>query len=111
LGQYTQAQKELCEALRMASEIQTNFPLTTAIMGVALLLADLGKKERAVELYAFISRHPYIANSRWFADIASDYIESIATTLPPEVVAAARNRGQARHLETTVGEILDELDN
>jgi predicted ATPase/DNA-binding SARP family transcriptional activator len=109
LGDYTQTQLELYEALRMASEIQTQFPLTSAIVGAALLKAELGEGQRAVELYALASRYPYIANSFWFADIAGGYIENIATTLPSEVVVAARERGRCLKLETTVAEILDEL--
>ena len=36
-------------------------------------------------------------------------IDAVAATMPPEVVEAARERGRARDLEETVGELLAEL--
>ncbi len=77
--------------------------------GIALLLADQGEKERAVELYALASRYPLVANSRWFEGVAGKHIAAVAATLPPEVVAAAQERGRARDLEATVAELLIEL--
>jgi predicted ATPase/DNA-binding SARP family transcriptional activator len=109
LGQLPQAEQHLAEALRTASEIQAIFPHTTALAAIALLLADQGEKERAVELYALASRYPRVANSRWFDDIAGRHISVVAATLRPDVVAAARARGRARDLKATTAELLAEL--
>jgi hypothetical protein len=62
-----------------------------------------------VEIYALASRYPYVANSQWFEDIAGKQITAVAATLPPEVVAAAQERGRARDLQETVAELLVEL--
>jgi hypothetical protein len=51
-----------------------------------------------------------VANSRWFEDVAGKHIAAVAATLPPEVVAVARERGRARDLEATVAELLAELE-
>jgi tetratricopeptide (TPR) repeat protein len=110
LGQISRAEQYLAEALRTASEIQTSFPLTTALPAVALLLADQGEKEKAVELYVLASRHPRVANSRWFEDIAGRHIADVAASLPPDEVAAAQERGKTRNLEATVAELLAELE-
>ena len=75
----------------------------------ATLSAAQGKPEQAVELYALASCHPYIANSRWFADVAGRDIEAVAEKVPPEVVAAAQERGRMRDLWATVEELLTEL--
>ena len=37
------------------------------------------------------------------------FITAVAATLPPEVVAAAQERGRSRDLEATVAELLIEL--
>jgi hypothetical protein len=37
------------------------------------------------------------------------FIATVAATLPPEVVAAAQERGRARDLDATVAELLVEL--
>jgi predicted ATPase len=108
LGQYPEAEQFLLEALRTAFEIRAFFPLVETLPWTALLLADQGEVERAVELYALASCHPFVANSRWFEDVAGRHISAAAAALPPEVVAAAQERGRARDLDTTVVELLAE---
>jgi tetratricopeptide (TPR) repeat protein len=110
LSQFPQARQHLYEALETATEIQAVMPLLSALPVVALLLADLGEEEQAVELYALASRYPFAANSRWCEDVAGQHIAAVAATLPPDVVAAAQERGRARDLWTTVRELLVELE-
>jgi DNA-binding SARP family transcriptional activator/predicted ATPase len=109
LGQRSQAHQHLYAALRRAAEIGAFPPAIFSIAKAALLLADRGEAERAVELYALASRYPYIGNSRFWEDIAGKPLAAVAATLPPEVVTAARERGRARDLEATVAELLIEL--
>jgi tetratricopeptide (TPR) repeat protein len=110
LGQLAQARRHLCEALRIGTETGAFFPLITALPVTALLLADRGEPERAVELYALASRYLYVANSRWFEDVAGKHIAATAATLPPDVVVAAQERGQALGLDETVKKLLVELE-
>ena len=81
-----------------------------ALPATALLLADRGEAERAVELYALASRDPFVAHSRWFEDVAGVRIAAVAAALPPDVVAAAQERGRARDLWATARELLAELE-
>jgi predicted ATPase/DNA-binding SARP family transcriptional activator len=97
--------------LREALETEAEGGFTTrmlALPAVALLLADRGEAERAVELYALASRYRFVANSLWFEDIAGKHISAVAAALPPGVVAAAQERGRARDLDATVRELLEE---
>jgi hypothetical protein len=94
----------------MFAEIGGFLTLSLALPATALLLADQGEKEWAVELYALASRYPIVANSKWYEDIVGKHIEAIAATLPPDVVAAAQERGRARDLDATVAELLVELE-
>jgi hypothetical protein len=50
--------------------------------------------------------HKRCGNSRWFEDVAGRRIAAAAETLPPEVVAVAQERGQARDTAATVAELL-----
>ena len=109
LGQPSRARQHLSAALRTAAEIGAFLPFVLALPAVALLLADGGEMERALELYALASRYPYVANSRWFEDVAGRHITAAAEALPPDAVAAAQARGRARDPEATVQELLDEL--
>jgi hypothetical protein len=61
-------------------------------------LADLGRAEWAVKVYALACRYPAVANSRWWQDVAGKQIDAAAATLPPDVVALAQERGRARDL-------------
>ena len=81
-----------------------------ALAGIALLLADDGEAERAVELYALASHYPYVANSRWFEDLIGMQIEAAAATLPAGVAEATRERGRNRDLAATLEEIRQEID-
>jgi predicted ATPase len=109
LGQLPQARQHLYEALHLATELGSCVPLMHGLPAAALLLADEGQNERAVEVYALASRYPCVANSQWYEDVAGQHIAAIAATLPPDVVAAAQERGRARDLDTTVAELLAEL--
>jgi hypothetical protein len=89
--------------------------LIQALAAAALILADAADstesaKVRAVELYALLSRHPHVANSRWYEDVVGKQITAIAKTLPADVVAAAQERGKTRDLWETAEELLEELE-
>ena len=86
-----------------------SFSRLIALVGIALLLADEGETERAIELYALASRHPFVANSRWFDDVIGREIATIAATLPPDVVQTAKARGQTKDLWPTAADLIEEL--
>jgi hypothetical protein len=109
LGDTLGARQHLSQAFEIAQESEAVPPLLWALPATALLLADEGENERAVELYAVASRFPLVAKSRWFADVAGKRLADIAATLPPDVLAAAQERGRARDLESTVLELLEEM--
>jgi predicted ATPase/DNA-binding SARP family transcriptional activator len=109
LGQPSRAWHHLSTALRVGAEIGSFPLLVTPLPGIAMLLADQGETERAVELYALASRYPTGARSRWYEDVVGRHIAAAAATLPPDVVAAAQERGRARDLAATVAELLAEL--
>jgi len=94
-----QAHNYLAELLQTGTERGDFLALQNAIPVSARYSAETGKSEQAVEIYALASRYSFIANSRWWEDVAGKHIAVVAETLPPEVVEAARARGQARDLE------------
>jgi tetratricopeptide (TPR) repeat protein len=105
----TQAREYLRGAVQIAVESRQRNAALQSLLAMALLLLDGGETERAVELYALASRYPYVANSRWFEDVAGREITAAAEALPPDVVARAQERGRARDLWAAVEELLDEL--
>jgi tetratricopeptide (TPR) repeat protein len=109
LGDTPGARQHLRHALELALESGMVPPLLWALPAMALLLASGGQIERAVELYALASRYPFVANSRWFEDVAGNQIAAQAATLPETAVTAAKERGLERDLHATVAELLAEL--
>jgi len=109
---HVQAWQSLHEALSIGTKISskgTSLLPVIALPAIALLLADQGKAERAVELYALASRYPLVAESRWFADVAGNRIAEIAATLPEEQVAILQERGRSRDLDMEVADLFAEM--
>ncbi len=74
------------------------FWLLEAMAAAATMLAARGEAERAVEIYALLHRHPYVANSVWFDDMFGQMVAQAAAALPPSVGTAAQARGEALDL-------------
>jgi tetratricopeptide (TPR) repeat protein len=110
LDRLLQAGQCFYQALRMASEIKSMLALLYTLPGVASLLADREEVERAAEVYALAARYPFVANSRWFEDVAGAHVTAAAETLPPEVVAAAQERGRAAEPWGVTEELLGEWE-
>ena len=87
----------------MSIEAGSYLSLFHTLPGIALLFADQGEVERAVELYALATTQGIVANSKWFDDIAGDEIARVAEGLPVEVVEAAKARGRGLDLWETAG--------
>ncbi len=84
------------------------FWLLEAMAAAAAVLAERGEAQRAVEVYALLNRHDYVANSRWFGDVFGQVVEKAAANLPPDTVAAAKARGEASVLWQAARELLSE---
>jgi DNA-binding SARP family transcriptional activator/tetratricopeptide (TPR) repeat protein len=109
LGNRSEAQQQLYEALELATKIGAFIPLLYIIPIVAYLLADQGEVERGIELYSMASQHPFVREGQLFEDIAGRQIVDLAASLPSDVVEAARARGKAREMWDTASELLKEL--
>jgi tetratricopeptide (TPR) repeat protein len=110
LGNQSEARQYLVEALATAVEIGAFLPLLFAIPLAALLAADRGEKEQALELYALASRYSFVTNSHWCRHVFERQISTIASTLPPEVVTVVQERGKSRNMWSTAKELLTQLD-
>jgi tetratricopeptide (TPR) repeat protein len=107
LGQTARAQGELREAWQHLHESLRDSMITRAILAtisilraMAALLAAEGQKERAVERLAFVLDHrATMAHDR---KRARRLLAELETELPPNVFAAAQERGKALELEGVV---------
>jgi len=90
------AQESVLQALRTGVDLGAFMAAMYALPGAALLLAEEGAVERAIETYACASRYGFVANSRWFQDVVERPLAAHAARLPAEIAAAARARGRSR---------------
>jgi len=109
LGDPGEARQHLSDSLRLSLGLSNSVMLWYTLPAAALLWAEKGEVERAVELYALTLERFPTAKSRWFEDVYGQAIAAAAATLPPEVVARAQERGRALDLEATVRELAAEL--
>jgi DNA-binding SARP family transcriptional activator/predicted ATPase len=116
LGNRAEAKRHLLEALRLVTEARPFHPLLHLMPIIPMVLADEedgltepGLKERAVELYAMTRSHPFVATARLFEDIAGKHIRAATASLPPDIVAAAQERGRALDWWETAETLLAEL--
>ena len=107
--QHKVARQQFHTALQLVIHQHSWETMMYVLPGVALLLSDLGQRERAVELYALACRYPFVANSQWFADVVGKHIAKTAESLPPDVVKAVKARGRSRDLWETAEELLAEF--
>ncbi len=89
---------ELREVLQAAVSQHDYLSVLLAMPAIALMLAEQGHSERAVELYALVWQHPVIASAQSFATTFGQPLDAVAAALPPDIAAAAQERGRAMDL-------------
>ena len=119
LGDFRSARHTLSESLTIALDIQNPFDALEALAYWATLLtkedhlaadpdpAGAVKTEHVLELLALAINHP--ANLQYVRDKAARLMADLSAELPPDIVAAAQARGQARDLWATAEAALAEI--
>jgi DNA-binding SARP family transcriptional activator/predicted ATPase len=106
MGDLHQAHQHLTEALIMVTS-QGNFTIVLKVLSsVVLILAAEGDSVRALEIFALVSRFPYLSNSALFQDLVGIPMTALVKEIPFEVAAAAQQRGRELDLETTLKELV-----
>jgi predicted ATPase/DNA-binding SARP family transcriptional activator len=95
-------------ALQTAAEMDALPSALHVLAEIAALVTAEGRGGRSLELLTLVLHHP--ASWQVTKDKAAARIAALKAELPPDVVAAARERGRARHLEPTLAELLEELE-
>jgi len=104
------AQRNLLEAIQIATRMKEFMFLATMLPAAALLVAKKGKVERAVHLYEMASKHPFVGKSQWYTEVVGNRIEEMAKSLPFEVVETARQRSREKDPWKAAEELLAELE-
>jgi predicted ATPase/DNA-binding CsgD family transcriptional regulator len=105
---YREARRFLREAIIIARDTYSFLGLQIPLVGIANLLAREGDREKAVELTVLVLDQPDFMGFNPKGK-ATRLLQNLEADLPPDVFAAAMERGKARKLEETVNELLAEL--
>ena len=105
LGQEEQAWVSLEESLRIASETHSRFAIFNLGAALAVLLADSGNWELAVEAYSAMMTDPIISCSQWTADMIGNRMDLARAHLPEAVFQAAEQRGRESDLFDMLGKL------
>jgi hypothetical protein len=65
--------------------------------------------EPGMEVYVCVSRHGFVANSRWFEEMVGQPIRALAASLPAEVVESVQQQGRVQDWDVMATELLSEL--
>jgi hypothetical protein len=106
VGETALARQCVVDALRAGVDLGAFMPVLYGRPAAAVLLADRGAVEQAVEVYACASRYGFVAHSRWFEDVAGRAIEAAADSLPGGLLEAAQARGRALAWEAMATRLL-----
>jgi len=110
LGEYKKSLEHLREAFILGRGILATITAWIAIPVYAVMQADSGEFEQAIELYEFMSRYPFISRSHLIKDLFKPTISLAESMLPREKLIEAQTRCQARNLKDTIVEIIAELE-
>jgi tetratricopeptide (TPR) repeat protein len=106
-GELGQAREYYRQALQIAREHPQAALNLDVVASQAALVAREGRGERAVELAALALHHP--GSNTEVKRSAQRLLDRLAAEVPPDVFAAAQERGRAKDLWTTAKELAGEL--
>ena len=109
LGNANEARQRLVDVLEMSLKARLVIPLMVSLPLAGQLLTDRSETERAVELYA-LSRQFFMRGRNPLIDaLARGIMDAAASTLSPDVTAAAEARGQTLNILDTATALLAEF--
>jgi tetratricopeptide (TPR) repeat protein len=110
LGQEEQAWASLEEALRIAFETHSRFAIFNLGAALAVLLADSGNWELAVEAYSAMMTDPIISCSQWTVDMIGNRMDLAREHLSEDVFQEAEQRGRESDLFEKLGMLAHEIN-
>ena len=106
-GDLLAARKLLVSEIREAVEHHLPRTLALSLTLAAYLTAIQGEPEQGLTLYAVARQNPFIANSRWMADVVGKRITAVCQHLSPEAIAVAQAKGKTMDMWQTAEQVLN----
>lgn len=106
-GENDKAWQMACQSLKLASEINVWYALKDSLGLFAVMLADQGHSERAVQVYALLRRYSGM-RAPFFENTFGIVVNAAAASMSAYVVGVAQARGQSLDIHETARELLKE---
>jgi predicted ATPase/DNA-binding CsgD family transcriptional regulator len=104
LNDFGEARRYFRQKLELDLDVGLASWLIYTILHIALMHHHQGEMEQAIELLALIHQHPATTVTNYH--LAAKRLVELQTEVPPDVFAAASQRGRGRDLETTGRELI-----
>lgn len=104
------AWKHVRRELKTAACRTDRLNLANAIAGKAYLHAVENEASLALEAYSLAQQHPFVAHSRWFADVVGHRVHEAVSNLSPSETDLIMQRSTESDLETAAAAILAQSD-
>jgi len=101
-----EAAYHICQILEGAKALSSHFLVYWALPVAALLLIDLGRCQRAIEIYNRAYQYPFVKNSKCLDDQVSQEIGRVEANLAPEIVAESKKSGETLSVWETVDDLI-----
>ncbi len=98
------------DAIQTLAKEQNFIRLLTALPAIANWQLHIDAVEQAITTYTLASQYPFVANSRWFADVVGERIAAATAKLPDDVVQLAKTRGEKSDFGETAVSLLHTLE-
>jgi hypothetical protein len=110
IGKSHEAWSLIVEALEYGVKLHSYINLSFALPGAAFLMAISGKYEDTLELWGLIEEKTMCGKSPWLEDVVGKPIKELASSIPLEVIKAAKARGRTMDLFDTAAALLNEFE-
>ena len=101
-----QAAFHICQILVGAKALSSHLLIYLALPVSALLLVDLGKERRAIEIYSLARQYPFVRNSKWLDDLVGQEIRQVEANLASEIAEDCRKSGSNLPVWETVDDLI-----
>ena len=105
-GELDSAWEYLHAEMTAAYERRDQLNLANAVAIIAYLFVLQKNAAAALRHYTIATQHPFVANSKWFADLVGNRVNALAQDLSQVEIASIRQGCQDPDLETVVAAIL-----
>jgi predicted ATPase len=99
----------MVQVLEKTKQLRSQYMICHALPVAALLLADLGQDQRAVEIYSLAWQNSHVNQSKWFEDVIGKKLRQVKSSLAPELARSSWQTGKTLPVWETVEGLIEDF--